>query len=594
MTLHRFLCLPPAASCFLSAILLALTLCLGMPARECAASEFQVLKYFTTTDGAHPFSDLVQGNDGMLYGTTVTGNNSTDHDTIFKLNPDGSGFTVLMDFDSSTTGANCWGGLILGSDGALYGTTYYGGTGDAGTVFKLNDNGTGFVVLKNFDASTTGGASYARLLEINKVLYGTTYVGGNGDAGTVFRLNRDGTGFAVLKHFDDTVTGGHPAAGLTVGGDGVLYGTAFHGGSSLFGTVFKLNTDGSAFSVLQDLTFSTGGYSQARLLPGSDGALYGTASEGGSFEGGTLFKLNTDGINFTVLRNLHPTAEGTFPIAGLIEGSDGKLYGTTPRGGTYDWGTVFEINPDGTGYRVLKHFDYATTGGFLAAGLIQGSDGALYGAAAYGGDEEFGTIFRLMPAPNAAPTAVAGEDQSIHAGTTVDLNGGASFDDDTPSITLIYAWSFLSRPSGSAATLSNADSATPSFTADRVGFYLVQLIVTDEGGLSSAADVVEITSSNQSPTAVATADFTEVFAGEQVQFDGSNSTDPESDELTYAWILTTVPHRSAAALTDANTAYPTLVPDRPGQYEVRLTVTDPFGASASVTIGIFASPPMEF
>ena len=159
--------------------MLALALCLGIPARECAASEFQVLKYFTTTDGAHPFSDLVQGNDGMLYGTTVTGNNSTDHDTIFKLNKDGSGFTVLMDFDSSTTGANCWGGLILGSDGVLYGTTYYGGTGDAGTVFQLNDDGTGFAVLKNFDASTTGGASYARLLEIDKVLYGTTYVGGN-------------------------------------------------------------------------------------------------------------------------------------------------------------------------------------------------------------------------------------------------------------------------------------------------------------------------------------------------------------------------------------------------------------------------------
>ena len=84
-----------------------------------------------------------------------------------------------------------------------------------------------------------------------------------------------------------------------------------------------------------------------------------------------------------------------------------------------------------------------------------------------------------------------------------------------------------------------------------------------------------------------------MFTGEQVQFDGSNSTDPESDELTYAWTLATVPRRSQAALTDANTAYPTLVPDQPGQYKVKLTVTDPFGASASVTIIIFASPPME-
>ena len=78
-----------------------------------------MLKHFTTAEGAHPFSALVRGSDGTLYGTTVTGNNSTDHDTIFKINPDGSGFTVLMDFDSPTTGGNCWGGLLLGSDGAF-------------------------------------------------------------------------------------------------------------------------------------------------------------------------------------------------------------------------------------------------------------------------------------------------------------------------------------------------------------------------------------------------------------------------------------------------------------------------------------------
>jgi uncharacterized repeat protein (TIGR03803 family) len=496
MTLPRFFRFPLAVSCFLPAVLLGLALCLGMPSRECAASEFQVLKHFTTTDGAHPFSELVEGNDGMLYGTTVTGNNSTDHDTIFKLNPDGSGFTVLMNFDSSTTGGNCWGGLLLGSNGVLYGTTYYGGTGDAGTVFMLNQDGTDFAVLKNFDASTTGGSSYARLLEVDKVLYGTTYVGGNGNAGTVFKLNRDGTGFAVLKHFDNTVTGGHPAAGITVGRDGVLYGTALHGGSSLFGTVFKLNTDGSAFSVLQHLTFSTGGYSQARLLQGSDGALYGTANEGGSFEGGTLFKLNTDGSNFTVLRNLHPTAEGTFPIAGLIEGSDGKLYGTTLHGGTYDWGTVFEINPDGTGYRVLKRFDYSTTGGFLAGGLIQGSDGALYGAAAYGGDDEFGTIFRLLPAPNAAPTAVA------------------------------------------------------------------------------------------------TADSTLIVIGELITFDGTASTDPDGDPLTYVWTLSSLPPRAdGTELTDPETAHPTLKPDVAGDYGVTLTVSDLFGAESSTTITITATDP---
>lgn len=434
----------------------------------------------------------------MLYGTTVTGNNSTDHDTIFKLNTDGSGFTVLKDFDSATTGANCWGGVISGSDGALYGTTYYGGTGDAGTVFKMNEDGTGFAVLKNFNATTTGGGSYARLLEVDRVLYGTTYVGGNGDAGTVFKLNTNGSGFTVLKHFDNSTTGGHPTAGLIMGPDGALYGTAYHGGSFLSGTIFRLETDGSGFTVLKHLSVSTtGGYPSARLLLGSDGALYGAASEGGSFDAGTLFTLATEGTGFTVLKSLHYTEEGAFPSAGLIQSSDGKLYGTALRGGTYDWGTLFEMNPDGTGYRVLKRFDYSTSGGFLYGGLFPESNGALYGTAAYGGDDDFGTLFRLLPGPNEAPTAVA------------------------------------------------------------------------------------------------TADQTEVVAGAQVQFDGSASTDPEGDELTYAWTLTKVARRSHAVLTDANTGYPTLVPDQPGSYEVTLTVTDPFGAGASVTIAISASPPME-
>ena len=480
------------------AVLLALVLCISAPTPECNASEFQVLKQFTTADGAHPFSELVQGSDGMLYGTTVTGNNSTDHDTIFKVNEDGSGFTVLMDFDSSTTGANCWGGVISGSDGVLYGTTYYGGTGDAGTVFKLNEDGTGFAVLKNFNATTTGGGSYARLLEVDKVLYGTTYVGGNGNAGTVFKLNRDGSGFAVLKHFDNTTTGGHPTAGLIMAPDGTLYGTAYHGGSFLAGTIFRLETDGSGFTVLKHFSGSTtGAYPAARLLVGTDGALYGAASEGGSFDAGTLFTLATDGTGFTVLKSLHYTAEGAFPSAGLIEGTDGKLYGTALRGGTYDWGTLFEMNLDGTGYRVLKRFDYSTSGGFLYGGLFRESHGALYGAAAYGGDDGFGTLFRLLPTPNEAPTAVA------------------------------------------------------------------------------------------------TADYTEVVVGEQVQFDGSASTDPDGDELTFAWTLTIVPHRSQAALTNANTAYPILQPDRPGTYEVTLTVTDSLGAGTSDTVTILATPQID-
>lgn len=577
----------------LPAVLLVLFLYLGAPTPDSAGSDFQVLKNFTTADGAHPFANLVQGTDDRLFGTTVTGNNSSENDTIFKIEPDGSGFIVLMDFDASTTGGNCWGGLLVGSDGVLYGTTYTGGTGNAGTVFKINQDGTGFAVLKNFDASTSGGGSYAKLLEVDQVLYGTTYLGGNGNAGTVFKLNLDGTGFVVLKHFANTTTGGHPTAGLILGPDGLLYGTAYHGGSSLYGTIFKLETTGNSFAVLKHLdAAATGAYPQAGLLLGSDDALYGTASAGGDFEAGTVFKLNSDGTGFAILKSLDTFPDGSTPTAGLIEGSDGKLYGTTLYGGTHDRGVVFQLDLDGTDYRVVKRFNYTTTGGSLFAGLLQGSDSAFYGAAAYGGDDDFGNLFRLVPTPNEAPTAVAGQDQSIHAGTPAELSGTASFDDETPSAFLTYAWSFTSRPSGSTATLTGANTAAPSFTADRLGTFVVQLIVTDEDGLSSATDAVEISSVNQAPTAVALANPTVVVFGEPVSLDGSTSTDPEIDVLTYAWTVGTIPRASGANyIEDWKSEYATYTPDVAGDFELILTVTDAWGAESWTSIIITATDP---
>jgi uncharacterized repeat protein (TIGR03803 family) len=470
-------------SCFPPAVLLALALCLGMATRECIASEFQLLKQFTTAEGAHPFSEPVLGSDGMLYGTTVTELNTTDHDTIYKVNTNGTGFTVLMNFDSPTTGGNCLGGLLLGSDGALYGTTFTGGSGGTGTVFKVNEDGTDFTVLKNFDAATTGGRPYARLVEVDKVLYGTTYLGGNNNAGTVFTLNMETGDFAVLKHFHDTITGGHPVAGLILGPDGALYGMAYFGGSFAYGTIFRLETRGT-FTILKHLDQSTGAYPQARLLSGTDGALYGVTYLGGSYDAGTLFTIAPDGTGFTVLKNLSSSADGASPVAGLIEGDGGKLYGTTFGGGRYGWGTVFEMNSDGSGYRVLKRLNYTVTGGALYAGLIR-SNGALYGAASYGGDgDDFGTLFRLVPAANLPPTAFAGADQTlVFVDEIVTLDGTYSNDPDDDDLT--YAWTLGDIPRGSGAELTDPETVHPTLKPDTAGDYTVVLTVTDSLGAQS-------------------------------------------------------------------------------------------------------------
>ena len=197
----------------------------------------------------------------------------------------------------------------------------------------------------------------------------------------------------------------------------------------------------------------------------------------------------------------------------------------------------------------------------------------------------------LTPGP---PTAVAGADQTFRAGDTVFLDGSASFDEDTSTAALVYAWSFSSLPAASTTTLFDDDTAFPSFVADVAGTYTVQLIVTDEEALSSIPDEVVISSNNLAPTAVA-GDDQLLVVGETAFLDGSGSTDPESDPLTYSWTITSAPAGSTATLSGEGTAFPTFVPDLEGVYVVELVVSDFIGPGAPAdTVEITATTVEDF
>jgi hypothetical protein len=197
-------------------------------------------------------------------------------------------------------------------------------------------------------------------------------------------------------------------------------------------------------------------------------------------------------------------------------------------------------------------------------------------------------------AENLPPTAVAGDDQSVRPGQTVDLDGSGSLDDNTPSESLLYAWSFVSVPPGSAATLSDGDTSTPSFLVDLAGTYIVSLTVTNEAGVTSTPDEVVVGTDNLAPTAVATANPVLVVLGNTVHFDGSASTDPEADALTYVWTLTSAPASSGAALVGVDTAAPTLTPDVEGVYEVSLEVSDELGPGTPVSVTITATTASDY
>jgi uncharacterized repeat protein (TIGR03803 family) len=234
------------------------------------------------------------------------------------------------------------------------------------------------------------GSPFAPITLNGSTLYGTTSQGGMGNDGTLFKMNLDGTGFEVLHEFDAANDGGRPLASLTLSGS-TLYGTAFWGGHAGFGTVFKMNLNGTGFTVLHEFA---GGGSGAHpwapvILNGS--TLYGTTWAGGDADSGTLFKLNLDGTGFEVLHQFagNPN-DGARPLASLTLGGS-TLYGTTARGGISDHGTVFKMNLDGTGYGLVHEFVGYPNDGEEVWASVTLSGSTLYGTTSGGGNSGYGT-----------------------------------------------------------------------------------------------------------------------------------------------------------------------------------------------------------
>jgi uncharacterized repeat protein (TIGR03803 family) len=374
-------------------------LCGGVLATASAQTNYQRLKSFAVVDfsGAMPESAPIRGSDGALYGTTSGG--GSGFGTVYKLNTNGTGYAVLRSFSGNGgDGQNPYGGLVQGSDGALYGTTYEGGSSNLGSVFRLNTDGSAYTILKSFTGSDGAGPQAGLVQGNDGGLYGTTTYGGTNGVGTVFKLNINGNDYTVLRHFSLTDSDGCvPRAGLVLGTDGVLYGTTYYGGTNNFGTVFKLNGDGSGYSVLRSFTYSSGdgAFPEASLVQGMDGIMYGTTHDGGTSGVGTVFKLNTDGTGYAVLKSF--AGDGNNPQAGLVQSSDGFLYGTASAGySVFGSGTVYKLNTNGIGYAVLRSF-FGTGGDGQTpyAGLVQDSDGTLFGTTYSGGSSKKGTVFKL-------------------------------------------------------------------------------------------------------------------------------------------------------------------------------------------------------
>lgn len=314
-----------------------------------------------SNNGFRPAGGLIKGSDGKLYGTTDIGG-ADGNGIIFSINQDGTGYTKLHELND-TEGYNPHGRLLEAGDGKLYGVCQLGGSNNSGCIYSLNKNGTGFALVYVF-SPITGHSPCGSLVEDNQgILYGATEFGGSG-YGVLFKVNKDGTGYTILKTFNNNIPElVRPANGIIIS-DNYLYGVCQFGGARNIGGVFRIKKDGSAYQVLYEFTGADGSNPTASPIIAGNGKLYGTTDFGGNNQDGTVFRIDTTGSNFTVLKHFSSTIDGRNPTGGLIQASDGLIYGTTfsnffpPDFG----GTLYKMNLDGSGFAVLLTFNASSEG----------------------------------------------------------------------------------------------------------------------------------------------------------------------------------------------------------------------------------------
>lgn len=386
---------------------------LTMPALMFAQSFTNLYSFtspFINPDGGVPLSGVMIVSN-TLFGTTLYGG-SSGYGTVFSINADGTGFTSLYSFDGGSDGKWPGAGLALSAN-TLYGATSGGGNG-GGTIYSIITDGSAFAPLYQFSPASMNaigantnadGLSPNCLAVSGNQLYGTSSDGGPYVNGTVFVLNTDGTSFRMLHAFTygagygrffRNADGSNPGFVL-VSGD-TLYGTTASGGSSGYGTVFKLKTDGTGFTVLHNFTLpkgtagSNGTNSDGvdpRTLVLSGTTLYGTTEFGGRSGTGTLFKMNLDGTGFTTIY------DGEL----LFENTSFALSGDT----LYWWsGDLCSIKTNGTSLTMLHAGGY-----FRASGLTLSGDN-LFGTTTYGGDFGNGSVFSFLIPPQLSLTISGG------------------------------------------------------------------------------------------------------------------------------------------------------------------------------------------
>jgi uncharacterized repeat protein (TIGR03803 family) len=473
----------------------------AMMAIALPAQTFTTLYSFDVTEtyGPAPGELLIQAANGYLYGTAL-GGGAYNEGTVFNITPSGT-LTTVYSFSSCIpgscpNGAAPGAGLVQATNGYLYGTA---SSNNGGTVFKITPSGTlttlyTFCSLDAIPNCPDGDGPHALVQAANGDLYGATSLGGNirpnfsYGAGTIFKITPSGTLTTLYKFCSQTgCPDGAQPSGLFQATNGDLYGATGMGGVTLSGgTVFKITPSGTLTTLY---SFANGDGPPGALVQ-ANGDIYGTAGNGGANNGGTVFKIAPGGTLTMLYSFCSQTGctDGEGP-AGLILATDGNLYGTTAGGGDASGvaacsfypisgcGTVFRITPTGT---LTTLYTFCTQSGCPDGGrpngLVQATNGTLYGITNGGGAYGSGTVFSLSlglgPFVKTLPAAgVVGEGVRILG---YDLTGATSVSfNGIPAVFTVVSSTEINARVPTGATTGWVQVVTPSGTLSSNVYFLV-------------------------------------------------------------------------------------------------------------------------
>jgi len=348
----------------------------------------------------HGDGSLMQAGNGKLYGMTCFGGSSSNSNivigggnhgngVIFSFDPSSSVYTKLMNLDSNGSGTWASGTIMQASNGKLYGMTKRGGTNGSGAIFSFDPCNSTYTKLIDFDGINGAEPSGSLVQGSNGKLYGITNTGGSYGNGVIFSLDPSTSTYTKLIDFDGT-NGSGSFGSLMQASDGKFYFMEAAVGASMF------SFDPTTSTITRILFGSNTAFGpKGNLIQASDGKLYGTVILNINNNEGVIFSYDPSTSAYADLYDF-TGVNGRLPFGSLMQASNGKLYGMTNAGGTYDYGVIFSYDPSSSAYTKLKDFDGAN-GRNPYGSLVQASDGKLYGMTSGGGSNDAGVVFSFDP-----------------------------------------------------------------------------------------------------------------------------------------------------------------------------------------------------